>query len=182
MLVGRRGDVGIGDTRFGEEEDDAGTLGGTKAAFDAHLLNLILGMANTCGVDESEEDVLNLDGVFDDIAGGALDVADDGSIIAKEGIEQRGFAHVGGTNDGYGDAVAKGLSGLEGGGEAGDFLVDVRGKLTKLGAVGKLYVLLAEIQFEFEEGGETEQLVVQGIELLADAALHLLQGKTVRGG
>ena len=151
VLFGRWGDVGIGDTWLGEKEDDAGTLNGTKAAFDAHLLNLVFGVSDAGSIDETEEDARNLDGVLDDVTRSALDVADDGSVVTKESVEKGGFAYVGGTDNGYGDAVAEGLAGLEGGGEAGDFLVDVGGELTKLGAIGKLHVFLAEIQFEFEE-------------------------------
>ena len=72
--------VGVGHTGFGHHQDDGGTLGSSDGAVDTEAFNVVIGVADACGVDESEGDAAKLDGVFDGIAGGALNVADDGSF------------------------------------------------------------------------------------------------------
>lgn len=81
-------DVGVGHTRFGHHQDDGGTLCGAEGTVDAEAFNLVVGVADACGVDESEGDASQLDAVFDGIAGGALDVAYDGTFFTNKGIEE----------------------------------------------------------------------------------------------
>lgn len=149
---------------------------------DAELLDAVVGRADAGGVDEAEEVAAEGDGVFDEVTGGALDVGDDGAIFFQEGVEEGGFADVRCADDGYGDAVLDGLTGLKAVGQTHDFGVNLAGEVDEAGAVGKLDVFFAEVEFEFEERGEFEELVVEGGELLADAAFHLLHGKAMGGG
>lgn len=112
-LVVADGDVGIGDAWLCHHEDDGGTLGGGEGTADTKALDAVGCVTDAGGVDESESDAIDLDGVFDGVACGALDVGDDGTFFTKEGIEKGGFADIGGTDDGNGDAVLEGLSSFE---------------------------------------------------------------------
>lgn len=76
-------DVGVGDAGLFHEQDDAGTANGGNRALNAEVLYLVVGVADACGVDESECDATQLNGVFDGIAGGTLNVAHDGALFTK---------------------------------------------------------------------------------------------------
>ena len=52
-------------------------------------------------------------GVLDDVARGAVDVAHDGLLLVEQGVEQRRFAGVGLADDGDGNAVLDGVAHLE---------------------------------------------------------------------
>ena len=158
-LVLSDGHVGIGDAGFGDEEDDLCFLGGFDAAFDAHLLDGVGGSADTCCVDEAEGDVVKSDSVFDDVASGALDVADDSAVVTQKGIEQSALAYVGSPDDGDGYAVLDSVAELEGVGEPADFLMDVFGQLDEFLTVGKFDVFFGEVEFQLEQRGHLEELV-----------------------
>lgn len=158
-LVLSDGHVGIGDAGFGNEEDDLCFFSGFDAAFDAHLLDGVGGSADACCVDEAEGDVVKSDSVFDDVAGGALDVADDSTVVTQECVEQGTLAYVGSPDDGDGYAVLDSVAELEGVGELADFLMDVFGQLDEFLTVGKFDVFFGEVEFQLEQRGHLEELV-----------------------
>ena len=51
-----------------------------------------------------------------------------------------------------------------------------------MGAVGKLYILLREVQFEFEERGKVKELLTQIFEDLRITTSQLTDGQTMLGG
>ena len=127
---------------------------------DADAFHYVGGLADAGSVDEAEGDAAQVDGVFDDVACGAVDVAHDGSLFAKEGVEEGGLAHIGLADDGHGNAVLDGIAYTEGVGEARDGALDVGGYLREFAAVGKLELLVvAEVELQLHERGEVEQLV-----------------------
>ena len=165
-----------------EPDDDGGLVEFLEGALDAHALDGVVGLADAGGVDEAEGDALQHDGVFDDVAGGAVDVGDEGAVFLDEAVEQGRFAGVGLADDGGGDAVFDGVAEAERVGEALDDALDFAGQVGEFLAVGKLYLLFAEVEFEFDERYEGEQLLAQAGELAAESATHLLDGQAVRGG
>ena len=149
-LVLVEGNIGVGHTGFGHHQDDGGTLCGAEGTVDAEAFNLVIGVADACGVDESESDASQLDGVFDGIAGGALDVADDGTFFANKSIEECGFTDIWSSDDGDWNAVLKGITRMEGVGQMGDACVNPLGKFHELGTVGKFEVfVVGEVELEF---------------------------------
>lgn len=165
-----------------EPDDDGGLVEFLEGTLDAHALDGVVGLADAGGVDEAEGDALQHDGVFDDVAGGAMDVGDEGAVFLDEAVEQGRFAGVGLADDGGGDAVFDGVAEAERVGEALDDALDFAGQVGEFLAVGKLYLLFAEVEFEFDERYEGEQLLAQAGELAAESATHLLDGQAVRGG
>ena len=112
-------------------------------------------MTDACGVDEAEGDAAELDGVFDGITSGALDVTDDGTFFAQQGIEERGFADIGCSDYGNGNAVLDGVASMEGVGKAGDVVINLLCQFQEFGTVGKFEVLMVgEVKFQFKERGE----------------------------
>ena len=85
-----RGEVGGGGGGVGglDVEDDGGGVDGFLGAGDAALLDGVVGGAEACGVEEAEGESVKGDGVFDDVAGGAVDVADDGAVFVKDSVKQ----------------------------------------------------------------------------------------------
>ena len=56
-------------------------------ALDAYGFHDVVGVAQAGGVDEAEDDALNLYAVLDDVAGGAVDVADDGALVTDKTVQ-----------------------------------------------------------------------------------------------
>ena len=107
-------------------------------------------MADAGGVDEAEGDAAELNGVFDGIAGGALYVADNGALLAEQGVEQGAFAYVGRSDDGYVDAVLEGVARMKGVGKTGDVGIGFLSQRQQFRAVGELKVfVVGEVEFEF---------------------------------
>ena len=80
--------VRVGDTGLGHHQDDGGTLGCCEGVVDAHLFYLVRSVSNASGVDESEGDATQLNGVFDGITGSTLYVADDSTLLTYKCIEE----------------------------------------------------------------------------------------------
>ena len=157
-----------------------GELG--ERAFDTHALDGVVGLAYAGGVDEAIGDALQVDDVFDGIAGSAVYVGDEGALFAQEGVEEGRFAGVGLADDDGGYSVLDGVTAAERVGQAGDDGFDVTGQLVELSAIGKLYFFFAEIQFEFNKGDELQQVCPQVGQLTAETAAHLVHGYAMSGG
>ena len=56
-------------------------------ALDADALHHIGGLAYSGSIDDTEGEAMEVDGVFDDVACGAMDIAHDSTLFAHEGIE-----------------------------------------------------------------------------------------------
>ena len=54
---------------------------------DSHLFHCVIGLAESCGVEESEQDAIYLACVFYYVACGAGDVADDGTVLPEESVQ-----------------------------------------------------------------------------------------------
>ena len=79
-------------------------------ALDAKIFDNIRGLANAGSVDETECESVDVDSVFDDVAGSAVDVGHDGAIVAYEEIEKGGFTSIGFAYDSHRDAVFDGIA------------------------------------------------------------------------
>ena len=79
-------------------------------ALDAKIFDNIRSLADAGSVDEAECESVDVDGVFDDVAGSAVDVGHDGAIVANEEVEEGGFTRIGFAYDGYRYAVFDGVA------------------------------------------------------------------------
>ena len=93
-----------------DPENDLGFVYGAVAAGNAEAFDGVGGFAQAGRIEETEQNAVDADAVFDDVARGAVNVADDGFFFAHQGIEQGGFARVGAADDGHGNAVFDGVS------------------------------------------------------------------------
>ena len=59
------------------------------AACNTHLFHHIIGGAEACCVDKSEERATEREGIFDDIARSSVDIAHNGAIVVEQGVEKR---------------------------------------------------------------------------------------------
>ena len=72
----------------------------TTLSFSAMSRGLALA-ADAGRVDEHVVHAVARDGFVHGVAGGPGDGGNDGALLAGEGVEQRGFAHVGPADDGH---------------------------------------------------------------------------------
>ena len=63
-------------------KDNLGFFDGSIGALDTNFFDGVGGFAKSGGVDETEGDAVDVDGVFDGVASGAMNVADDGTVVA----------------------------------------------------------------------------------------------------
>lgn len=169
-------DVDVGPRHSGlcEHEDDAGFFGGLETALLAETFNGVGGVAQAGGVEKAESDAGDDDGVFHYIARGALQGADDGTLFADKAVEQGALAHVGGADDGNGNALADSLSCGVAFYEVVDMIAQLLRELQEVRAGSELDVfVVGEVQFEFEKGGELQKLSVECCELGGYAAAEL---------
>ena len=110
-----------------QPENDAGFLDFLHGALNTHLFHFVRGLPNTGSIDEAELEPIDFHGIFNGVAGGAMDVADKGTIVTQKAVEQGGFANIGLANDGDRDAIAQGLANFKRVGELLDAIVNLVG-------------------------------------------------------
>ena len=76
-------------------------------SFHAHGFDTVPGFPDTCGVDEPQSCGAYHNSLLHGIPGGTCNLGDDDPLIASQGIEKAGLAHVGLADDGGGNAVAQ---------------------------------------------------------------------------
>ena len=106
---------GLGEGLSGVEdiEDDVGLYYGCDGALNAEVFNRVVAVAQPCGIDDAEGGALDDKGLFDGVACGAGDVADDGAVVVQQGVEEGGFARIGTADNGDGDAALEGIAHVE---------------------------------------------------------------------
>ena len=152
-----------------------------ECALDAHRLYGVVRVAYAGRVDEAELHAADDDDVFYHIAGGAVYVAYEGFLVVRQQVEQGRFAGVRFAHDGGGDAVFDGVAYGKRVGQLLQLAGNVVGEVLQAGAVGKLYVFFAEIEFELYKGDKFEQGVPEQREALDELAAPLVHGKTECG-
>ena len=83
-----------------------------------------------------------MDSVFDGVTGGALYVADNGTFLTEQGIQQGTFAYIWSTDDGYRYAVLQGIASMEGVGQTGDVGINLLCQCQQFCAVSEFQVLM----------------------------------------
>ena len=145
-------------------------------------LDVAGGVAQAGGVDEAEGDAIEVEGLFDGVAGGAGLGADDGAVGAEEGVEKGGLAGVRGTGEDDEGALAEEAA-LTPGGKEGVGAVGKVGE-TFAGLVGEVGRELAfiEVQQVLDVCGEGEGVVVERREGVGEAAVEVGAGGLLGAG
>ena len=89
--------------RIDHDDTDVRPFDGHLGPDDAVLLDAFIDArlpAETGGVDEQEGTVFVFDEGIGRVPGGAGDARDDGPLFPAQGVDERGFAHVGLADDG----------------------------------------------------------------------------------
>ena len=111
-----------------------------------------------------------------------MDIADDSSLFAQQGIEQRGFAHVRRTDDGHRNTLFDSIASLEGCYQLSDSGVDLVGQFVELATVGELQLLVVgEVEFEFDKRRDGQQAFAQVRQLARDTSTELGQRQVFLG-
>ena len=75
-----------------EVQQDAGAADGLLGAFDAHLLEPVLGLVQTRRIDEAEEHAVDVDALLYRVAGRAGDFGDHGTLVADQSVHEGAFS------------------------------------------------------------------------------------------
>jgi hypothetical protein len=105
-------------------DDNTRFLYGLIGAFDTYLLYLVSGLAYAGSVDETEGDALDINRILNGVAGGAVNVGNDGTVFVEQTVEQGRFPYVGLANDGNRDTLFDGFSCLKGTNEFFEMIVN----------------------------------------------------------
>lgn len=144
--------VGEGGAAVRKEHDNLRLVCRLQASLDAHPFDGIIRMPDAGRVDKAEGMAADDECGINGVACGALKVADDGSVIADDGIEESALPDIGGSDDGYGNAVSDGVAYSKTAGQIGDGSDEKMGLGGKFGTVSKLHIFMVrEIKFQFEE-------------------------------
>lgn len=189
VLSGRRGGGQEVRSRFGiirrggvqEVQQDAGAADGLLGAFDAHLLEPVLGLVQTRRIDEAEEHAVDVDALLYRVAGRAGDFGDHGTLVADQSVHEGAFPDVGPADDDYRDPLFEGVSEGEAFVQPGDFLFDPLHLTPQGRTVGELDILFREVELQLEQGDQPQQPFAQGAELFGIGPAHLGRGQGVCG-
>ena len=94
-----------GHVCFFDMQNNKRVVVGTSAAFNAELFHGIFRLPKPGRVDQSEGDAVQCEHSFHGVAGGAGDVAHNGTVVVEQCIEECRLAHVGPSDDGDGDTL-----------------------------------------------------------------------------
>ena len=112
-------------------------------------------MAQSGCVDESVQHSVDVHNVLYHIARRALNVADDGFLLAYKGIEQCGFAGVGLAHYRHRNTLLYGIAHAEAARKRRNFILYLMRKLLELSAVGELEVLvIGEVELQLHKRSE----------------------------
>ena len=146
-------------------------------AADAFALDLVLGLAQTGGVNEHHGDAAHVGGFFAGVAGRAGDVRNDGAVVAVELIEEAGLAGVGAAHDGGADAASQNLTFIR---RAEQFVHESEAAFQlafQLGAGVGRDVFLGKIQMRLNVRERVHQVVAQLIDAGRKLAGELFIGR-----
>ncbi|MPM89624.1 hypothetical protein SDC9_136736 [bioreactor metagenome] len=121
VLVGKFGNNGFGKRfyflhRSGQvnhPQHDARLFNFLKRALDSHRFNGIGSVADTGGIYKPERDPVDIHGVFNHIARGAVDIGNDGFLFVQQQVQQCGFPGIGFSDNGNGNTVFNHISQLK---------------------------------------------------------------------
>ena len=161
---------------------DACAVDGGVCTFNADLLHAVVRGPDAGRVDESECYSVDVLRVLNRVARRSVNVADDGAVLVQQSVQQCRFSDVRLADDGHGDAFLQCLTGLERTDHLHQSVVDFTCQRGQFAAVGEFQVLVVrEVEFQFQQRGQLQQLLAQSRQLRAVAAPQLRHGNLVTG-
>ena len=106
-------------------------------ACNTHLFYHIIGGAEACCVDKSEERATERESVFDDIARSSVHIAHNGAIVVEQCVEERRFSRVRTAHNGNGKSIFQHISRGKRVGKTLSHAFNLRCNGIECGAIGK---------------------------------------------
>ena len=161
--------------RVNQNQGDIGFGDGFAAAFDADLFDHVVGFAQAGGVDDVDGHAVEGDLFAHGVAGGAGDVGYDGDVVARQGVEQAGFADVGRADEDDVHAFAQNRA-LFRAGEHG-FQTALQGLelAARVGGFEKIDVFFGKVQRGFDQHPQSNKVVHQLVYVLGKRAFERTQ-------
>ena len=127
------------------------------APFNPHTFDGVTALPESRSIDEAQQCSAHDANFFNCVTGGAGNRGDNCTVVAQQGVEQGTLAAVRGSGYRYGDTVSDCVSGPERITERSAALSGSVQELAQPAPVGKLHILLTEVQFQFHEGRKLHQ-------------------------
>lgn len=181
-IVDAAGEVFLraGDVKHGK--DDGGFADLFEGALDADFLDGFGSLADAGGVDETEEDAVDGHGFLDGVAGGAVDIGNDGAVFAEKGVQEGALAGVGGADDDDGNTVFDDIAEAEGFHEGGNMPDGGLQEGVKFVSVGKCDIFFAEVKLQFHKGNNMKHLRTHLGQFAGESAFELVDCNAVGSG
>ena len=149
---------------------------GLSASLDPHILQLVSRFAQSGCVDKTEENAFDKDGILDGIAGSSLDITHDSSLLAQEGIEERGFTDIRRSDNRDRNTISDGIPCAERTHEFSKMGFYFRSQRLQFRAIGKLqFLMIGKVEFQLHKGCELQQPISQSIEFIGHGTSELAE-------
>ena len=161
--------MGFGVHTFARVDENQGDIGfgnGLAAAFDADLFDHVVGFAQAGGVYNVNGHAVEGDLFAHGVAGGAGDVGYDGDVVARQGVEQAGFADVGRADGDDVHAFAQNRALFRAGEDGFQTTLQCLELAARVGGFEKVDVFFGEVQRGFDQHPQGDEVVHQLVYVL----------------
>src|SRR6202011_1955720 len=93
-------------------------------------------------VDQPEKDTVDVEDLFDGVAGRTGDLAHDGAVFIQQGIQEGGLSRIGFPYDGHSNAVPDNVAKTKRSQELSRLVLCLADEVIELGPVGKFHIFL----------------------------------------
>ena len=145
------------------------------AALYADLLHHVVGVSQACGVDDVHGHAINGNHFAHGVARGACDVGDNRNVVARQSIEQTGFAHIGRAHQHHLHAFTQYRALLRLRHHAIELGADVLQFAFGIGGFEKINVFFGEIERGFYQHAQGNHIVYQGVDVVGKRAFERAQ-------
>ena len=153
-------------------------LQGSFRARNSFALEVSGQRAQPGGIEQPDRHAAKVDHFLDRVPRRPVRFADDHPVVAKESIEQTGFAGVGRAVNNNAQAFAQNAALVGGGQKFGDVSTDRIESRTQLFPFIRSNILFREINRCFDLRDKIDQCVADGLDFPAEPAFELLGGGT----
>jgi hypothetical protein len=146
------------DAGVHQQDDHVGALDFAPGPFDPHLLDLIVGGTQTCGVNHMQRYAFDLQCAAHQIAGRTGERGDDGQFVPGKTIEQAGLADIGLTGQHHIQATLQQMPLLGTLEYQGQTLLQAVETSEGIGRFKKVQLLVRKIQSRLDQHPQFDQL------------------------
>ena len=142
------------------------------AALYADFFHHVVGVTQACGVDDVHGHAIHGNHFAHGVARGAGDVGNYRDVIARQSIEQAGFAHIGRAHQHHLHAFTQNRALLRLRHHAVELFADVLQFAFGIGGLEKINVFFGEVERGFHQHAQGNHIVYQGVYVVGKRAFE----------